>query len=72
MPPYSPDLNPIEKLWSKVKAWLRRVSARTFDAIGDQLARVLRTVTPTECANDFNRCGYGEVIMEYALVGRWA
>ena len=59
LPTYSPDLNPIEKLWSKVKAWLRRVSARTFDAIGDQLARVLRTVTPTECANYFNRCGYG-------------
>ena len=59
LPPYSPDLDPIEKLWSKVKTWLRRASARTFDAIGDQLARVLRTVTPTECANYFNSCGYG-------------
>ena len=58
LPPYSPDLNPIEKLWSKVKAWLRRVSARTFDAIGDALAQVLRTVTPTECGNYFRSCGY--------------
>jgi len=59
LPPYSPDLNPIEKLWSKVKAWLRRVGARTFDAIGQALVGVLRTVSPTECANYFNSCGYG-------------
>ena len=60
LPPYSPDLNPIEKLWSKVKAWLRRVCARTFDAIGEQLARVLRTVSPNECSNYFKSCGYGD------------
>ena len=58
LPPYSPDLNPIEKLWSKVKAWLRRVSARTFDTIGEALAQVLRTVTSTECGNYFKSCGY--------------
>lgn len=59
LPPYSPDLNPIEKLWSKVKAWLRRVCARTFEGIGNALADVLRTVTPTQCSNYFNSCGYG-------------
>lgn len=59
LPPYSPDYNPIEKLWSKVKAYLRRLSARTFDAIGHALAEVLRTVTPGECINYFNSCGYG-------------
>ena len=59
MPPYSPDLNPIEKLWSKVKAWLRRVSARTYVSIGYALARVLKTVTPVECLNYFRSCGYG-------------
>lgn len=53
LPPYSPDLNPIEKLWSKVKSWLRKVRPPNFDAIGDALARVLRTVTPTECINYF-------------------
>ncbi len=60
LPPYSPDLNPIEKLWSKVKSWLRRVAARTFEAIGQALVDVLRTVTPNECANYFNACGYGK------------
>ena len=60
LPAYSPDLNPIEKLWSKVKAWLRRVAARTFDAIGQALVDVLRTVEPNECANYFRSCGYGQ------------
>lgn len=62
LPPYSPDLNPIEKLWSKVKSWLRRVASRTFDAIGHALAHVLRTVTPTECSNYFRSCGYGDYL----------
>ena len=60
LPPYSPDLNPIEKLWSKVKAWLRRVAVRTFDAIGQALVDVLRTVESQECANYLKACGYGQ------------
>jgi transposase len=60
LPPYSPDLNPIEKLWSKVKAWLRRVSPTGFDGIGDAVADALRTVTAEECASYFASCGYGE------------
>lgn len=59
LPPYSPDLNPIEKLWSKVKASLRRAGARSFGAIGEALAQVLDTVSPVECANYFRCCGYG-------------
>ena len=59
LPPYSPDLNPIEKLWSKVKASLRRAGARCFDAIGDALAGVLNRVGPQECSNYFRSCGYG-------------
>jgi transposase len=59
LPPYSPDLNPIEKLWSKVKAWLRRVEARTFDALSDAVADALRAVTPDECRNYFTSCGWG-------------
>jgi len=58
LPPYSPDLNPIEMLWSKVKAWLRRVAAKTFDAIADTFADALNDVTPNEAANYFNACGY--------------
>lgn len=59
LPAYSPDLNPIEKLWSKVKAWLRRVMAGTFDSLMDAIADALRAVQPDECANYFTACGYG-------------
>ena len=58
MPPDSPDLNPIEMLWSKVKAWLRRVAAKTFDTISRTLADALNHVTKTEAANYFIACGY--------------
>lgn len=57
LPPYSPDLNPIEKLWSKVKAWLRRVAAQTFDTLIDALADALRAVDPAECRNYFLSSG---------------
>jgi len=60
LPPYSPDLNPIEKLWSKVKSWLRRVSATTFESLSDAIADALRAVKPDECANYFAACGYGD------------
>lgn len=59
LPPYSPDLNPIEKLWSKVKAWLRRACAKTFDTLNDAITDALRDVLPTECQNYFNACGDG-------------
>ncbi|MEM9420197.1 MAG: IS630 family transposase [Planctomycetota bacterium] len=60
LPPYSPGLNPIEKLWSKVKAWLRKTRPSNFDTIGRALAEVLRTVTAHECSNYFRSCGYGD------------
>ncbi|MEM9414251.1 MAG: transposase, partial [Planctomycetota bacterium] len=60
LPPYSPDLNPIEKLWSKVKSWLRRVSAASVEAIHDAIAEALRAVGPEECENYFKACGYGD------------
>ncbi len=60
LPPYSPDLNPIEKLWSKVKAWLRKTRPFGFNAIGEALAQVLRNVTAQECRNYFRSCGYGD------------
>lgn len=58
LPPYSPDLNPIEKLWSKVKAWLRRVSARTFSAVSCAVGDALRAVDIDECSSYFRSCGY--------------
>ena len=60
LPPYSPDLNPIEKLWSKVKAWLRRVEPRTIETLHNAIADALRAVGIDECRNYFASCGYGD------------
>jgi len=54
---FLPTYCPIQKVWSKVRAWLRRVSARTFEAIGQALVEVLQKVSPNECVNYYNRCG---------------
>jgi transposase len=58
LPPYSPDLNPIEKLWSKVKALLRKFKARTLDALPDAIQRAFQAVTQPDCADWFRSCGY--------------
>jgi transposase len=58
LPPYSPDFNPIEKLWVKVKAHLRRAEARTPEGLLEAFARALREVTPEECQGFFEVCGY--------------
>jgi transposase len=58
LPPYSPDLNPIEKLWAKVKAWLRKVKARTTAALWEALGPALQAVTAQDCGNSFAHCGY--------------
>lgn len=60
LPPYSPDLNPIEKLWSKVKAWLRRIGATTFEALSDAIGDALRAVAGDECLHYFTSCGYAD------------
>lgn len=58
LPPYSPDLNPIEKLWSKVKALLRKFKARTLDALPDALQHAFHNVSPSNCSGWFRSCGY--------------
>ncbi|TXH75546.1 MAG: IS630 family transposase, partial [Lysobacteraceae bacterium] len=58
LPPYSPDLNPIEKMFSKLKAMLRRAAVRTMDALWDEIGRLIDTVTPEECSNYFASSGY--------------
>jgi len=58
LPPYSPDFNPIENMWSKVKAWLRKAAARTFGGIVDAVAEALLAVTPDDCQGYFGHCGY--------------
>ena len=60
LPAYSPDLNPIEKVWSKVKTYLRRLSAATLDALIQGVANALRTVTASDCKNYFTPCRYGD------------
>lgn len=58
LPPYSPDLNPIEMVWSKVKSVLRRLAARTFDALEEAIVEALRSITPTDAANCIRHAGY--------------
>jgi len=58
LPPYSPDLNPIEKMWSKVKAFLRAAKARTQEELYAAIGAALRTVTPQDAEGWFRSCGY--------------
>jgi transposase len=58
LPPYSPDFNPIEQAFAKLKAYLRKVAARTKDALWQAIADALDAFTPQECANYFRNSGY--------------
>jgi len=58
LPPYSPDFNPIENAFAKLKALLRKAAARTVNALENAIAEAIDTYTPTECANYFNAAGY--------------
>ncbi len=59
LPAYSPDLNPIEPAWAKVKAELRRVAARTADALHEALGPALAAISAQDAAAFFRHCGYG-------------
>jgi transposase len=58
LPPYSPDLNPIEQCWSKIKAFLRAAKARTREALDEAVTRALGTVTEADARAWFAHCGY--------------
>ena len=58
LPPYSPDLSPIEECWSKVKAWLRKMEARTADALHEAIEHAFEQVTRSDLAGWFRHCGY--------------
>jgi transposase len=58
LPPYSPDLNPIEKCWAKVKAVLRRLKARTFDELVEAVCCAFQSITPEDARAWFAHCGY--------------
>ena len=58
LPPYSPDLNPIENAFSKLKALLRKAAARSTDQLWKAIAQIIDTFTPNECANYYTAAGY--------------
>jgi len=58
LPPYSPDLNPIEMVFAKVKGLLRSLAARTRQALWDAMQSVLDQVTASDAINCFRHCGY--------------
>ena len=58
LPPYSPDLNPIEQLFSKIKQYMRAAMARSINAVHDAVTDALATVTAIECANYLVNSGY--------------
>jgi transposase len=58
LPPYSPDFNPIEQVFAKLKARLRTIAARTVGALWKAIGQLLATFSPSECANYFANAGY--------------
>ena len=61
LPKYSPDLNPIEQLFAKLKHWLRKAAKRTVEAVSHAIGQTLDTVTSAECRNYFSNSGYEPV-----------
>ena len=57
LPPYSPDLSPIEPCWGKVKVSLRKAKARTHDALDAAITHALALITPTDACSWFIHCG---------------
>ena len=58
LPPYSPDLNPIEKMWSKVKQILRGLMARTAESLSSAIGTALSQVTAADASGWYGSCGY--------------
>ena len=58
LPPYSPDLNPIEQAFSKLKAHLRKHAERSVDGLWERIGALMAEFNPTECRNFFNNAGY--------------
>jgi transposase len=62
LPPYSPDLNPIEQTFAKIKHWLRLAQKRSIDDVWRYLGDLVSTIQPAECSNYFVNAGYASVI----------
>ena len=61
LPPYSPDLNPIEQAFAKIKHWMRMAQERTIEETWRHVGRLVSTINPTECANYIQNAGYASV-----------
>lgn len=61
LPPYSPDLNPIEQTFAKIKHWMRLAQTRTIDDTWRHIGHLVSTIQPLECANYFTNAGYASV-----------
>lgn len=61
LPPYSPDLNPIEQTFAKIKHWMRRAQKRTTEEVWRYVGHVIEQITPNECANYFKNAGYASI-----------
>jgi transposase len=59
LPKYSPGLNPIEQVFSKLKHMLRKAQARSYEGVCAAIADILKAYQPQECANYLKNCGYG-------------
>lgn len=60
LPPYSPDLNPIEHMFAKIKAWLRQAEERTIDALWQRIGTILDAISEQECHAFIQHVGYGQ------------
>ena len=58
LPPYSPDLNPIEKMWSKIKEFLRATKARTSESLDEAITKAFLVLTPKDALSWSASCGY--------------
>src|SRR5207237_7359485 len=67
LPPYSPDFNPIEQFFAKLKALLRKAAERSIDALWDRIGQLLDAFSPEECRNYLRHAGYASTCVEYAL-----
>ncbi len=65
LPPYSPDLNPIEEAFSKVKGLLRKAEARTREALVEAMGKALDAVTAGDARNFFEHCGYRAMVQPF-------
>ena len=70
LPPYSPDLNPIEQVFSKLKTLLRKADERTVTATWQRIGTLLDRFSPAECANYLKGSGYASVSNEHGLERR--